>query len=83
MTKMLRLIEEVHHVEVYMNDSRMVKFFPKDLEDAPRPRQEIKEYIKAVTHMPCSCQACQLRKLILLWAFPGIDKEIEREDDKK
>lgn len=37
MTKMLRLIEDVHHIEVYMKDSRMVKFFPKDLEDAPDP----------------------------------------------
>jgi hypothetical protein len=33
--RMLRLIEDVHHIEVYMNDSRMVKFFPKDLELAP------------------------------------------------
>lgn len=37
--KMLRLIEDVHHVEVYMKDSRMVKFFPKDLQDAP-PKEE-------------------------------------------
>lgn len=40
MTKMLRLTDEVHHVEVYMKDSRMVKFFPKDLDSLSKYTDE-------------------------------------------
>lgn len=49
-----------------------------DLETAPRPRKEIIEYIRAVTHLPCSCQACQLKRSILFWAFPGIKEEADK-----
>jgi hypothetical protein len=49
-----------------------------DLEPAPRPRQEVIDYIKAITHQPCSCTHCQTRKQTLLWAFPGIEKEVEK-----
>lgn len=54
-----------------------VEWFAKR-EPAPRPRQEIIDYIKAITHQPCSCTHCQTRKQILLWAFPGIEKELEK-----
>jgi hypothetical protein len=50
-------------------------FDEKDLEPAPRPINEIREYIKAVTHMPCACQSCQLKRSILFWAFPTLEKE--------
>jgi hypothetical protein len=44
-------------------------------EPPSRPISEIREYIKAVTHLPCACQACQLKRSILFWAFPTLEKE--------
>ena len=42
--RMLKLIPDVHHVEVYTNDCRMVKFFLKDLEPVPQHTDE--EWLK-------------------------------------
>jgi len=72
------LVEAGEREELPEDDDFWGKVDWDKLESSPRPRLEVVGYIQAITHQPCSCTHCQTRKQILLWAFPGIEKEVKQ-----